>query len=68
MRRPAAFFLIFCLAAPVFARRPVHARHAMVVARETHASSGKPPPGRHYRRCGATFRLMNPRKTDGGII
>jgi gamma-glutamyltranspeptidase/glutathione hydrolase len=38
MRLLSAFVALASLAAPVWARQPVHARHAMVVARETHAT------------------------------
>ena len=36
--RKLAFVLFLALAMPVWAAQPVHARHAMVVTREPHAT------------------------------
>ncbi len=38
MRVSRVTVLLWAIAAPLFARQPVHARHAMVVTRETHAT------------------------------
>src|SRR6266567_2072785 len=40
LKKPAASLLcgVICIALSADARQPVHARHAMVVARETHAT------------------------------